>query len=45
MWEVKVGNASDLRMAATLALTALASEPWSRVVLLALSGRKRPTRC
>ena len=31
-------------MVETLTLTALAFEPWSRVVLLSWSGSKRPTR-
>ena len=30
---------------AMITLTALAFEPWSRGVLLSLSGSKRPTRC
>ena len=34
-----------VKMVATLALTTLAFEPWSRVVLLSLSGSKRPTGC
>ena len=33
-----------VKMVATLALTTLAFEPWSRVMLLSLSGSKRPTR-
>ena len=32
-----------LSMDAMVTLTALAFEPWSRVVLLSLSGSKRPT--
>ena len=33
-----------IAMVATLTLTALAFEPWPRVMLLSLSGSKRRTR-
>ena len=39
------GIYANRRVLASLALTAMAIEPWSRSLLLTLSGRKRPTGC